>query len=943
MKINKVFLYLHFKLSMKPNIFIFFLYFSLFSVFAQEMPPIINYTSKEYKAGNQNWMISQDKNHFIYFANNDGLLEFNGSGFKLYPLPNNTIVRSVRCINERIYTGAYMSFGFWTRQNDGTLKYEELSKKIKNKLLEDEQFWNIERFDHWILFQSLDRIYVYDTKSDQIKIISPKDKIYKLFKTSQGIFFHNKAGFFEIENSHTKLRIQSPFLNNDKMVNMIEMDKKNYVFMQRNGIFLFENNQLIPFKTDVDQLIKDGVIYSVSVIDENQFIIGTISQGLIIINNDGKLVNQMKQTDGLLNNTVLSIFEDVDQNIWLGLDNGINCINYDSPIRSFVDNSGLIGTVYASIFFDNKLYIGSNQGLFCKPYPSNENFKFVSGTKGQVWTLFKHDNTLFCGHDSGTFIIKDNISQNIYSESGTWKFEVLNDKIIQGNYNGLSVLEKVNGQFQFKNKLEGFNFSAKYFELASQNQIFINHEYKGVFKLSYDSQLLKITKQELINDLEKGKNSGLIKFKNNIYYASQQGVYKYTKNDFVKDIHLSNILKNDSYITGKMINENNKLWLFTNNYIHYFLEGKLSNQLISNSLSIPSTVTNSMPGYENLSFLGNNEYLIGTTNGYYIINPQEFKLNLNKIFISRAFVSKLNNETINLDIIQPNQVDYVHNNLTFELSIPFYNKYINAEYQYFLEGYDSDWSKWQTNSKVYYGNLPPGDYTFHAKGKVSNQMTAESTTIKIQIKQPWYKNGWAKLFYLFLFAFIIFYTNKFYNLYHNKKHQKIIAENNLLLELKELENQKELMKFQNEKLNEFVEMKDKELAISNLNLIKKTELLNIIKDDLKNTEDVNEKGKIKRIINSINKDNKEDDTWNMFKEAFDKADHDFLKTMKLKHPSLTPNDLRLCAYLRINLSSKEIAPLLNISVRSVEIKRYRLRKKMELPHEQGLTEYILNV
>ena len=100
---------------------------------------------------------------------------------------------------------------------------------------------------------------------------------------------------------------------------------------------------------------------------------------------------------------------------------------------------------------------------------------------------------------------------------------------------------------------------------------------------------------------------------------------------------------------------------------------------------------------------------------------------------------------------------------------------------------------------------------------------------------------------------------------------------------------------------------------------------------------------IKSVITTINKNISEEDTWNVFKEAFDNADKDFLKKVKLAHPSLTPNDLRLCAYLRLNLSSKEIAPLLNISVRSVEIKRYRLRKKMELPHEQGLVEYILSI
>jgi DNA-binding CsgD family transcriptional regulator len=81
----------------------------------------------------------------------------------------------------------------------------------------------------------------------------------------------------------------------------------------------------------------------------------------------------------------------------------------------------------------------------------------------------------------------------------------------------------------------------------------------------------------------------------------------------------------------------------------------------------------------------------------------------------------------------------------------------------------------------------------------------------------------------------------------------------------------------------------------------------------------------------------------MFQEAFNNADSDFLKKVKSLRTTLSPNDLRLCAYLRLNLSSKEIAPLLNISVRSVEIKRYRLRKKMDLPHEDSLVEYILKI
>ena len=141
----------------------------------------------------------------------------------------------------------------------------------------------------------------------------------------------------------------------------------------------------------------------------------------------------------------------------------------------------------------------------------------------------------------------------------------------------------------------------------------------------------------------------------------------------------------------------------------------------------------------------------------------------------------------------------------------------------------------------------------------------------------------------------------------------------------------------------YMDKKNKELAVTNMNLIKKTELLNIIKADLKNSSDSSTNRSIKSVISTINKNVKEENTWNIFKEAFDSADNNFLKKVKENHPTLTPNDLRLCAYLRLNLSSKEIAPLLNISVRSIEIKRYRLRKKMNLPHEMGLVEYLLAI
>ncbi len=134
------------------------------------------------------------------------------------------------------------------------------------------------------------------------------------------------------------------------------------------------------------------------------------------------------------------------------------------------------------------------------------------------------------------------------------------------------------------------------------------------------------------------------------------------------------------------------------------------------------------------------------------------------------------------------------------------------------------------------------------------------------------------------------------------------------------------MLLNNEKLKQDIENKNRELAISTMSLIKKNEFLSNIKEELKKANEDNN-SQLKPVIKIIDKNLNNTDDWKFFQEAFNNADKDFLKKVKYKHSNLTPNDLKLCAYLRLNLSSKEIAPLLNISPRSVEVKRYRLRKK----------------
>ena len=920
-----------------------------FILFSQELPPIVKYPSTVYGAGNQSWMISQDEQNRMYFANNDGLLEYNGTNWELYPTPNETIMRSVKVIDNKVYTGCYMNFGYWTRQTNGKLKYTSLSDTIRNKILDDEQFWNILKYDQWILFQSLNRIYIYDTKTKTFKIISPKNGVIKSFSTKNSIYYQTiNEGLFEIEGGKGKLISDNPILKKYTIVNVFTIEDGLLIQTQLDGFYKLSGTALTPFSTEVDTQIKASFVYSSQRLQDGSYALGTVSNGIFILSNTGKLNYHISQSKGLSNNTALSLFEDKDQNVWVGLDNGINCINLQTPVHSFTDDTGVLGTVYASISHNGMLYVGTNQGLFCKKFQSKDNFQFINGTKGQVWSLFAYDNTLFCGHDSGTFIIENKSAKNIFKGSGTWKFEPSpNNKniLLQGNYYGISVLEKVNNQWKFRNKIEGFNYSSRYFEITPNLEVYVSHEYKGIFRFKLDNSLSKIKEFHTYSSPKKGKNASLTKFNNAIYYAYKEGIFKLnpTTKQFEKDKLLSSIFEKDEYTSGKLIvDQSNKIWLFSKNYIHYFSASKLSNHLKQNVIPIPSSLTNSMLGFENITQISKSTYLIGTTDGYYTLNIDDLSFKNYAVSISAIFINKQNQILKNVVLNDEGSFKSNENNITLNYTVPEYNKYINSEYQYLLEGFQNEWSEWSTKSSVNFKNLSPGKYTFKVRAKYANTLLQNTATYTFVVLKPWYLTNMACFIYLLLLVVIGYFINKAYRNFYQKQKEKLIEENNLLLEIKELENEQQLMKLRNEQLSQDVDNKNRELAVSTMSLNSKNELLAFIKEDLKKTSQDDNKN-IKSVIRTINDNITEEDSWKVFKEAFDNADKDFLKRIKQLHPLLTPNDLRLCAYLRLNLSSKEIAPLFNISVRSVEIKRYRLRKKMDLQHEIGLVEYILAV
>ncbi|WP_299781602.1 LuxR C-terminal-related transcriptional regulator [uncultured Formosa sp.] len=928
---------------------VFVLLFSLVTdYYAQEFPPIQKYSPIDYGADNQNWAISQAKNKHIYVANNRGLLEFNGANWELYLSPNQTVMRSVTVDGNRVYTGSYKEFGYWEYNPLGRLEYVSLSKQLDISFLENEDIWKIITVEDWVLFQSLNRIYIYNKKDGTVSILNSETTIYKMIKVNASVYFQKvNDGVYEIVNGKSKLISNNPILKENLLVNIYNQ-KGQFLFQtEDHGFYKYENNTLKKWNISSDHIISQSRIYRSLKLKDNSFLLGSISNGVFHIDENGELIQHLNQKNGLSNNTILSVFEDNESNIWLGLENGINCVNIDSPFTMFNDVVGKLGSVNASILYNGYLYLGTNQGLFYKPFATNEEFHFIEGTHGAVWSLTKIDDTLFCGHDSGTFVVNKDTANLVVDVLGTWIVKpIRDDLIIQGNYSGLYVIEKRDGIWQLRNKIEGFNVSSRYLEFLNENTIYVNHEYKGVFKLTVDKELTKVIALNEVANIDKSKNSSLIKYQNKLIYTSKSGVsiYKPKQQKFVKDSLLSRFFETDEYSSGKLINDysNQRLWSFSKLGLSYLTPGKLSNTPLIHKIALPSFVRSDIPGYENMTYLFNNKYLYGTSHGYIILDldkleHQSFKINLNSI----SNTASKNNDTIRLhDKSQFASFKNRENNVQFTYNVPEFKKYLVPEFQYKLDGMYNEWSPWLKKPMVLFENLPYGEYTFKVKARIGDTYSDNIETYSFEIERPWYFSTIAIVVYILLVLFFSMLMHHMYKRYYKKQQDKLLMDNHRELVLKELENKQQLMRFNNDKLRQDIDNKNRELGMSTMTLIKKNELLNSLKKELLKVNDVKN---IKSVIKIIDSNINNTDDWHVFEEAFNNADKDFLKKIKSIHPELTSNDLRLCAYLRLNLSSKEIAPLLNISPRSVEVKRYRLRKKMNLPHESNLTDYILEL
>lgn len=946
------------------------------------IPEIINYSKKAYSSGNQNRGIDRDRRGLFYFANDDGLLVFDGNYWKTYPLPNGSIVRSLTVVDDRIYIGGQQDFGYFEFDPKGSLVYTSLKPSIPAGETDFTDVWRVIPYGPDIFFQSNKRLFRYHDGT----ITAYRSINWSFLAACRGLLIAQQyeGGLMVFKDTGwVRLPGNRPEFARDKMgIRSLTAFSSSGILMgtQKMGCYLMDKDSIRKFEPPTIAAINHQIIQSLTTIDTNEIVVGTRLDGYYVVNTKMEILQHITKKEGLQSSTINTVYVDGEKNLWLGLNNGIDLIIYNSAINHITPSLDNRGPGYSAALYDKKLFLGTGFGLFSMPLPADnelsgmqKGFGLVQNSNGIVWGLSVVNNQLLMGKNDGAFVVAGNVATALDSTNGFWFFQPLtamqpSPRVIAGTYSGVNIYNYVNGKF-VNPKLNTRFESAKY-TVVSGDEIWTVHPYQGLYKISFNDTGAPVSKayRDVHGLLSSGHNH-LFKIQNKIVLVTRKGIFEYdhTLGDFIESAFFKRVLGS---VVVSYLREDTQgnIW---------FIEDKKPGVIdLSGDKPVVvyfSELNNSVLGNDEefIYPINKNNILVAGEIGFYHINYEKYRATNRPMRLLLRTVTAFHEQDSILfggylfrkDSSQlfdaydfGRTIRYKWNSLHFEYSSPYFGEFV--EYSCRLNGYEREWSSWSRRTERSYTNLPAGNYIFEVVARTSNGRQSAVSLFKFTISPPWYNTVLAWVVYILLAIAIIYWFYKRQQRKYIQQHterlrkqrEKFDEEQKRLQYLHQLEiekNEKEIIRLKNIQLETEVEHNNVELASNTMNLLQKRELMNKIKDEILKVQEEEEPEKrvksIRRIIKIINEQLELSDDWERFSQYFDKSNNDFLKTLRDNYPLLTPSDLKLCAYLRLNLSTKAIADLLNLSIRGVESSRYRLRKKLSLGNDVSLSDFLLNI
>ncbi len=913
--------------------------------------PIKNFTSEEYKAGIQNIDFAQNRDMTLFVANNLGVLSFNGNDWKVYAYRTGEKQRSLAFDENtnRLYVGSQGDFGYFERD----WSYISLVDKIPQEARNFDEVWDVFVSPTGVYFCTFQGIFVFDGQS--MDVIKPDIGFDRSFQAGNRLFTQTSSGrLFELEDS----KLTAPYAQSE--IDLIVAG----VIPKDEGFLIFYNSGKIefstPFKvteefTDLINVLEGKYVNHVTQLSDTRLVISTQRAGLYLYDIRTNEIENIDKKYGLQSNACLRAFQDYTGNLWVGMQNGIALIDINSPLRFINQEINIQGSGYDAYDADEGRYYTTSNGIFFQKNESLESV-FLVGTEGPAYAIQQIGNKLYAGHHTGLFLLENGSAKRRAYTDGLWQIKQLRmnpQYAIGGTYSGLSLFKiNANQELEKVKKIEGFDESSRFFEEDRKGRIWVGQFYKGLYQLNLtdDFTTALVNKVSDSYDLPINEHIILSRIDDELYLGTEEGVYKIdqTNDQIIEAEEFSGTIgKNWVYL---LVQDNQKnVHVFTENLVGFFKQVSKNNYAY-----VPSSLFQLRQSFNNdLLHISKNiqeGVLINANEGFIYYSPRlEDRLTVEKKpVISRVYNVEEDSVlyarlpfddrpeiTKPITIIQGTKV------LEFTVESFKFRDVNNRQFRYYLKGFDVDYGKWSGSTLKEYTNLKAGKYELYVQTLNYLGEIVTSEPLSVEVKPPFFKSLVAKVFYVVLAVLMLFQGYRIQRKYYKEK-QKVLEKS----KQEELaKKQYELQELKEEHIASELRHVNNLLASSTMNLMVKTEFMENIKQEIKQ---VKSNGSVAETQKALNKIVKEIDTnlklqenWKQFEYHFDRVHGDFLNRLTNEFLDLTPGEQKLCAFLRLKMDTKEIANLMSISVRGVEVARYRLRKKFGLESHQNLSKFIL--
>lgn len=810
-------------------LFSFLLLISSVQVYAQNtlispnaVPFTRLYSPKEYQAGSINMAVKKDKKGILYFANIEGVLQFDGKNWRTINVPDVGFIRTLD-VDESgtVFIGAINQFGKIEPDSTGKLEFNSLIDLLDSADRNFGEVWKVKSTLQGVFF-STDK-YIFRYKNGKIKKWIPEGKsFYSIYSLNNEVYVLDKGiGLKKLENESLQLVSDDETIKDSGIYFILPYLKTNEVEViigRNHSSFLIYNPKTNLVRDFETELTKEEIstIYHGLLGEDGKYYISTLRHGIICINQEGKKIFQYKQSEGIADKIYASEM-DSQNNLWLALSKGIAKIELGSPFTQHGESKGLTGIVTDITRYNDLLYVSSTNGVF---YYDDKKTAFVAteGRAVQTWKMkqipiaFSKDTLLFAATSIGLNKVKKKILERYLKTDASSSYIALSSVTPNKLYIGLVNQKGVYQLDILENDQKSFlqiipDITTAGLE-TTNNLLFVLDRQKRVhiYKETDTLEKIKVDFSYDINHLEKHNEQ--------IFITTDSLVYVWKNNNFEPYTTEINKLKKEEESFSEIFNIDDSTFVIriTSDETKFYLFNTKTNKSIK--LPLERLTKNSITIYTFFGLNEENKIGVGTFEGlfYLDINSKNYEEANYNVFIRKimlrdsVFFIENYTENNNNPILEYNQ-----NSLTFFYSSSNFLDEQNTLFRYKLNGYDKKWSEWTTETKKEYTNLNAGKYSFEVEAKNIYNVKSEIVKYDFKIKPPYYKTSLAYVLY-FVFGILVTSTLTYggirYNIRRleakNKKLEATVRERTSELQLanSELEQQKEEVLMQKQNIEE---------------------------------------------------------------------------------------------------------------------------------------------